>query len=93
MNIWGDKILLGVALLFSTISLLETFFSPKAWPHHKHLEAELEHLQEDNARILQNITEKRRALQAIRTRQEVQEHAIHSELGYVGEHDLVVNIK
>ena len=86
-----QNILLVLAALIAMASLFETFLSAKAWPHHTRLQHELESLQEDNAHILQNITEQRRALQALRTRPEVQEHVIRSELGYVRDNDVILN--
>jgi cell division protein FtsB len=83
----------GLLLLAgSTAVLLHTVLDPDGWTRRQRIEADLEELRAENARLEATVSELRREIKALRTRREVQERVVRDELGFVKPNEVVLEL-
>lgn len=78
----GRILFAATLLLLSAALLLHTLFSPEGWSRRQRARADLEALHRENGRLEAEVQSLRSQVDALRSREEVQERVIRDELGW-----------
>jgi cell division protein FtsB len=86
----GRCILFGIVLLASLASVGETMLDINGWAKRSRLAHDLLTVKTETDGLEEHVGALRRAIHALATRRDVQEHVVREELGYVHDNDLVL---
>jgi cell division protein FtsB len=88
----GRILLAATLLVMSAALLVHTLLSPDGWNRRQKARADLEVLRAENNRLEHEVQDLRGQIEALRTREEVQERVIRDELGYVRPGDVNLEV-
>lgn len=78
--------------LGSVAGLMDTLWGAQGWPRRAQLKQDLSALKHRNSELEAGVADLRRQIVSIGSRHEVQEQWVRQNLGYVKDHDVVVQL-
>ncbi len=81
-----------LVLAASAVLVLHTLLDPDGWTRRQKVQADLEELRAENARLEKTVARLRAEIKALRTREDVQERVVRDELGFVKPNEVVLEL-
>lgn len=82
-------VLMGLASIAGT---MDTLWGAQGWPRRAQLKQDLAALKQRNSELESGVSDLRRQIVSIGSRHEVQEQWVRQNLGYIRDHDVVVQL-